>query len=178
VIGNPEKEQDRYRSKNQFDHQSVVSLRHQRASFTAHPLGIRAPGKRFPNRGISFVAKPAGGAPMSKRVTTRWYIGAWVVYLITFIAVVMSTRSAGAQGTSLPSPATVVEYLILAVSGIVMLVMWIGALIKVGMQRAWGWFVALLVLHLLGLGIIGMVAYAVSGPEDEDLVVTRPTTPV
>jgi hypothetical protein len=34
------------------------------------------------------------------------------------------------------------------------------------------------VLHLLGLGIVGMVAYAVTGPEDEDLVVTRPSTPI
>jgi hypothetical protein len=59
-----------------------------------------------------------------------------------------------------------------------MLVMLIGALVKLGMQRAWGWFVAILVLHVVGLGIVGMVAYAVAGPEDEDLVVTRPTTPV
>jgi hypothetical protein len=69
-------------------------------------------------------------------------------------------------------------YLVLGIAGILMLVMWIGALVKLGMQRAWGWFVGLLVLHLLGLGIVGMVAYAVTGPEDEDLVVTRPSTPI
>src|ERR1700738_2499682 len=114
---------------------------------------------------------------MNKRLTTRWYVGAWVIYLIALLALVMSARSAGVQGSS-ASPALAFGYLVLGIAGIVMLVMWIGALIKLGMQRAWGWFVGLLVLHLLGLGIIGMVAYAAAGPEDEDLVVTRPSTPV
>jgi hypothetical protein len=115
---------------------------------------------------------------MSKRTTTRWYIGAWVIYAIALLALVMSARSAGAQGSGSASPATVFAYLVLGISGIVMLVMWIGALIKLGMQRAWGWFVGVLVLHLVGLGIIGMAAYAIAGPEDEDLVVIRPSTPV
>jgi len=63
-------------------------------------------------------------------------------------------------------------------AGIAMLVMWIGALVKLGLQRAWGWFIGVLVLHLVGLGIVGMGAYAVAGPQDEDLVVIRPATPV
>jgi len=71
-----------------------------------------------------------------------------------------------------------IAYLVLIATGIVMLVMWIGALIRLGQQHAWGWFVGVLVLHLIGLGIIGMVAYAVAGPPDTDRVVTRPTTPV
>ena len=115
---------------------------------------------------------------MSKRITTRWYIAAWVIYVLALIALVMSTRSAAATGTTSPTPAMFLEYLVLVVTGIVMLVMWIGALVKLGMQRAWGWFVALLLLHIVGLGIIGMVAYAIAGPADEDLVVTRPATPV
>ena len=113
---------------------------------------------------------------MSKRITTRWYIGAWLVYVIALIALVMSARSA--QGSTSPSPTMVVEYLVMAGAGIVMLVMWIGALVKLGTQRAWGWFIGVLVVHLVGLGIIGMIAYAVAGPEDEDLVVIRPATPV
>jgi hypothetical protein len=115
---------------------------------------------------------------VSKRLTTRWYVGAWVIYLIALLALVMSARSAGVQGSGSASPAMAFAYLVLGITGIVMLVMWIGALIKLGMQRAWGWFVGVLVLHLVGLGIIGMAAYAIAGPEDEDLVVTRPSTPV
>ena len=61
------------------------------------------------------------------------------------------------------------------VAGLVMLVMVIGALVKLGMQKAWGWFVGVLVLQLIGLGIIGMVAYAIAGPADSGReVVTRP----
>jgi hypothetical protein len=115
---------------------------------------------------------------MSKRTSTRWYIGAWVIYVMALIALVTSARSVGVQGSASASPATVFGYLVLGIAGIAMLVMWIGALIKLGMQRAWGWFVGVLVLHLLGLGIIGMGAYAIAGPEDEDLVVIRPSTPV
>ena len=115
---------------------------------------------------------------MSKRITTHWYVGAWLIYVIALLALVMSARSAGVQGSSSASPALVFGYLVLGIAGIVMLMMWIGALVKLGMQRAWGWFVGILVLHILGLGIIGMGAYAVAGPEDEDLVVIRPSTPV
>jgi len=115
---------------------------------------------------------------MSKRMTTRWYIGAWVVAVLAAIAMIATARSAGAQVSSSPSAALFIESFVAAIAGIVMLVMLIGALVKLGMQRAFGWFVAILLLHIVGLGIVGMAAYAVAGPEDEDLVVTRPPTPI
>jgi hypothetical protein len=110
---------------------------------------------------------------MSKRLTTRWYIGAWVVWLVAVIASIVMLR--GAQGGSAP-PGVGVAYFVIAAAGIVMLVMWIGALVKLGTQRAWGWFVGVLVLQLIGLGIIGMIAYAVAGPGDTEPAVMRPTT--
>ena len=113
---------------------------------------------------------------MSKRTTTRWYIGAWIVYIIAAIAFFMISRSA--QGSASPPPGVWLSYLVLTISAVVMLAIWIGALIRLGQQRAWGWFVGILVLHLVGLGIVGMVAYAISGPEDTDAVVIRPSTPV
>jgi len=113
---------------------------------------------------------------MSKRITTRWYISAWVVYILSVIAFFVMARAN--QGASTPPPGAMIAYLVLIATGIVMLVMWIGALIRLGQQHAWGWFVGVLVLHLIGLGIIGMVAYAVAGPPDTDMVVMRPTTPV
>jgi hypothetical protein len=113
---------------------------------------------------------------MSKRTTTRWYIGAWVVYVLAAIAFFTTSRSA--QGSGALPPGIWLAYLVLTISAVVMLVTWIGALIRLGQQRAWGWFVGVLVLHLVGLGIIGMVAYAISGPEDTDAVVIRPSTPV
>jgi hypothetical protein len=113
---------------------------------------------------------------MSKRITTRWYIGAWIVYILAVIAFFMMAR--GNQGSSAPPPGALLTYLVIIAAGILTLVMWIGALIRLGQQRAWGWFVGVLVSHLIGLGIVGMVAYAVAGPEDTDMVVTRPSTPV
>ena len=61
------------------------------------------------------------------------------------------------------------------VAGALMLVMWVGALIKLGQQHTWGWFAAVLVLHLIALGIVGMVTYAIAGPDDRIEVVMRPT---
>jgi hypothetical protein len=50
----------------------------------------------------------------------------------------------------------------------VMAVLWIGALVRLGRQHDWGWFAAVLILQLVGLGIIGMGAYAIAGPIDVD----------
>jgi len=55
-----------------------------------------------------------------------------------------------------------------------MLVAWIGALIRLGQLHSWGWFAVVLALQLVGIGIIGMLAYAFVGP-NEEMVVTRPT---
>src|SRR5438105_15495830 len=100
---------------------------------------------------------------MSKRITTRWYIGAWVVWLIAFVALIAMSR--GAQASTTPPPGVVLAYGVMFLAALVTLVMWIGALIKLGQIRAWGWFAGVLILHLIGLGIIGMVAYAIAGPE-------------
>ena len=113
---------------------------------------------------------------MSKRTTTRWYIGAWAVYLLAVVAFIAMARANQMSGA--PQPGALVAYLVAIATFLVMLVMWIGALIRLGQQQAWGWFVGVLVLHLIGLGIVGMVAYAFAGPPDTDMVVTRPTTPV
>ena len=109
---------------------------------------------------------------MSKRITTRWYIGAWVVWLIAFIAMIALSRQN--PGTS-PPPSVIVASLVAGVTGLVMLAMWIGALVKLGQQHSWGWFVAVLILQLIGLGIIAMVAYAVAGPPDDGAVAMRPS---
>ena len=109
---------------------------------------------------------------MSKRVTTRWYIGAWVVAVLVGIATGLMARGAPAGS---PPPGVTVASLVLVACGIVMFVMWIGALVKLAQQHAWGWFIGVLVLQLIFLGIVGMAAYAIAGPEDTGEVVIRPT---
>jgi hypothetical protein len=109
---------------------------------------------------------------VNKRTTTRAYIGSWVIYVISAIALIVSLRSN--QGAAFVPPIAIVLYLVLLASAVVMLVFWIGALIRLGQLHSWGWFTAVLVLHLIGLGIIGMTAYAIAGPDDSMAMTTRP----
>ncbi|HET7379924.1 MAG TPA: hypothetical protein VFJ24_07785 [Gaiellales bacterium] len=115
---------------------------------------------------------------MSKRVTTTGYGIAWIVALIAGIvffktaAVHTTATSASAFATT---PVSAVAWFIVAIASLVMLVLWIGALVAVGQQHAWAWFVALLILQLIGLGIIGMVAYAIAGPDRPVTSFTRPS---
>lgn len=110
---------------------------------------------------------------MSRRVTTKWYIVAWVLWLLAALIGWSLVRGAG---TGNPPPAgMVIPYGVMAIAGVVMLVTWIGALLKLATLHAWGWFVGLLVLHLVALGIIGMVAYALWGPDHMPDIATRPS---
>ncbi len=109
---------------------------------------------------------------MSKSTSTYWYIGAWVATLIA-LAFAYTTGHSTAASTSV-SALTGIAWGVAMIAGLVMLVAWIGALIRLGQLHSWGWFAAVLILQLIALGIIGMVAYAVAGPSDE-MVVTRPT---
>ena len=58
---------------------------------------------------------------------------------------------------------------ILDVLVIVMFIVWLAALTRLARQHDWGWFTSVLILQLVGLGIIGMVAYAIAGPIDVDI---------
>jgi len=109
---------------------------------------------------------------VSRRLTTRWYIGSWVVYALAWAALIMTLRSN--TDAESPPPMAMLLYLVLFASAVVMLVFWIGALIMLAHLRALGWFIAVLVLHLIGLGIIGMIAYALAGPDHPMTVVIRP----
>jgi hypothetical protein len=95
-----------------------------------------------------------------------------VVALIGLAIAFASGHSANAS-TSM-SPLTAIAWGVAMIAGLVTLVAWIGALIRLGQLHSWGWFAAVLVLQVIGLGIVGMVVYAVAGPEEE-MVVTRPT---
>jgi hypothetical protein len=109
---------------------------------------------------------------VSKRASTRWYIGAWLVAVIALLIALTTASSAGAS--THVSPLTGIAWGAVGIATLVMILAWIGALIRLGRLRSWGWFAPVLMLQLIGLGIIGMVAYALGGPEQE-MVVTRPT---
>jgi predicted Na+-dependent transporter len=106
---------------------------------------------------------------VSKRTITRWYIGAWLVWVISLAALVVMAHSAPESlGRSFVT-------LVMVVSGLTTLYMWVRALIKLARRHATFSFVSILLLQLMGLGIVGMVAYALSGPEDKVGYVTRPS---
>ena len=116
---------------------------------------------------------------MSKRVTTTGYIVAWVVAafaLIVFLKTanwITSSTAVSAQGNS---PVSAGAWFVVGIASLVMLVLWIGALVALGQHAAWGWFALVLVLQLVGLGIVGVVAYAIAGPSDRPVPsVTRPS---
>lgn len=110
---------------------------------------------------------------LSKRTTTGWYIGTWFVWLVAFVRVVVALHGSGATLNSLPATAKA-GYVAMGLAALVMFVMWIAALIKLVQLRSWDWVSIVAILQLIGLGVIGMAAYAVAGPADTARVVYRP----
>ena len=106
---------------------------------------------------------------MSKRTITRWYIGAWLVWFVSLCALVAMAHGASNDlGTNLVT-------VVMVGAGLITLYMWVRALIKLARRHATFSFVVVLLLQLVGLGIVGMVAYALSGPEEKLGYVTRPS---
>jgi hypothetical protein len=108
---------------------------------------------------------------MSKRVTTGSYIGAWIVAVLAFVVFFKTlhlTTSAGYVTAIGTSPTSVRAWLLVILAGLVTIVMWVAALAALGEAHRWGWFVAVLALQLVGLGIIGMAGYAIAGPRDAE----------
>ncbi len=112
---------------------------------------------------------------MSKRTIVRWYVVAWIVWCLAFLALLAIGRFSAPSSN--PPPGTFPLYFVMLVAAIVTFLMWVLALIKLGTRHIWGWFIALLALHLVGIGIVGIAAYALAGPADVggEEIVYRPT---
>ena len=107
---------------------------------------------------------------ISKQTSTGCYIAAWCVWVIALLAFTVARRYVDVSNPfSFQDPNLGGLILIIELLAVAMAVCWIGALVRLAKQHDWGWFVAAFVLHLIGLGIVGMTAYAVAGPVDVDL---------
>jgi hypothetical protein len=107
---------------------------------------------------------------MSKHTTTRFYLAAWLVWLIAILAFLIDRRETGVTGLlNITDPYVGGLVAIIDVLVIVMFMLWLGALARLARQQDRGWFLALLILQLVGLGAVGMAAYAIAGPVDIDL---------
>jgi hypothetical protein len=109
---------------------------------------------------------------VSKRTITRWYIDAWVVWFVALVAAV--AISSAPHGATAPAGLTV-AYVVMALAGMVTFVMWVAALVKLARQGATVTLVAVLLLQLMGLGIVGMLLYAVVGQDESSGYVIRPS---
>jgi hypothetical protein len=104
---------------------------------------------------------------VGKGTSTTWYIGAWVVWVVSLFAFSIAYRFAGMTGDFwLRDPNLTAIATIIQVSMLVMCVAWIGALVRLARIRRWGWFAGVLLTQLAGAGILGMVMYAGVGPEE------------
>ena len=113
----------------------------------------------------------AGRFPgMARTTSTRWYIGAWIVWVAALIGFSIAYQHVDRSSPFwVGNPSLVGLGTIAQLSMLVMLGSWIGALIRLRRLRRWVWFAGVLIVQLIGLGILGMVAYAIAGPDDTAL---------
>jgi hypothetical protein len=96
---------------------------------------------------------------MTKSLVTKVYAGGFVVWLIGLIVVFASHQNgAGAA----------IGFILAGLGGLALLIGWIIALVLTAQARRWGWFVALLVLGLIGLQLIIMLIYLIAGPREAE----------
>ncbi len=109
---------------------------------------------------------------MSKQTTTGWYLGAWIVAALAVGAMIAMARAG--QISDSPPTGMMLAYMLLLGCSLVMLLMFLGALFRLAALHAWGWFAALLLLQLCGLGIVGILLYGAVGPSEAEEIVIRP----
>ena len=119
---------------------------------------------------------------MSKRNTTRLFVGAIValaVGLVLGIAAVWSALASdaievggsdvvdvnGGSGSWTALGLFIVASLMVLVGTVAAVVSWIAALFSTWQFEEKTWFASLLGLGLLGFGVVAMIAYAVAGPD-------------
>ena len=123
-----------------------------------------------PVRGIDRLASVISS--VGKGTSTTWYVGAWVVWVVSLVAFSLAYRNTDIGPMWYRDPNLTGIATIIQVSMLVMFATWLGTLVHLGRLHKWDWFAGVLITQLLGAGILGMVMYAGLGPEDP--VMSRP----
>jgi hypothetical protein len=78
---------------------------------------------------------------MSRLATTRGYIAAWIVWAVAALLFLSTAHvhvgSTGGYAIG-SSPLAASAWVVAGIAGIVMLVMWVGALVRLAHLHAWG----------------------------------------
>ena len=103
--------------------------------------------------------------PMSKRSITRLFVGAIVAFAAGVVLVLAAIPAAVASNWAVTVTLAVAGSLAMLAGAVAGVVSWVGALFNTLQLEDKAWFVALLALGLLGVGVLAMLAYVVSGPD-------------
>ena len=103
--------------------------------------------------------------PMSKPTITRLFVAALVAVAAGLVLVLAAVWAAFASDLLVTVTLVVVGSLAMLAGAVAAVVSWIGALLNTAQLEDKTWFVSLLVLGLLGIGVLAMVAYVLAGPD-------------
>ncbi len=103
--------------------------------------------------------------PMSKRTIARLFVAAIVAVGAGLVLVLAAVWAAVASGLVVTVTLVVVGALALLAGAGAGVASWIGALLNTARLEDKTWFVSLLALGLLGVGLLAMVAYVLAGPD-------------
>jgi hypothetical protein len=109
---------------------------------------------------------------VGKASAARYYLPAWMVWVIALMAYVVALEHQAGNPFHMQDLNIMGLTLIIEVLAVTMILIWVSVLVRLRRLHAWGWFVAVFVLHLVGLGVLAIGAYSMLGPADVD--VSRP----
>lgn len=103
--------------------------------------------------------------PMSKTTITRLFVGAFLAVAAGLVLVLAAVWAAVATDLAVTVTLAVVGSLAMIAGAVAAVLSWIGALLNTALLEDKTWFVSLLVLGLLGVGLLAMAAYVLAGPD-------------
>lgn len=109
---------------------------------------------------------------MGRASAARYYLPTWFVWVIAVMAYVVARQQQGDNPFYMKDFNIMGLTLIIEVLVVIMILIWISVLVRLSRVHAWGWFTAVLVLHLVFLGALAIGAYSMLGPPEVD--VSRP----
>ena len=97
---------------------------------------------------------------MSRATVRKVFVMGLVLWVVGAVLAALTMK-----GSQAPSSAVYAAGLALVgVGALIELVSWILALISVAILGRWGWFIALLILGVIGLLLVVMIIYSFIGP--------------